>query len=426
MNTNSSIPLLATTPLLLAITPFAAAQGADDCSMAQPIAGVGTYSFDNTAATTDGSPDTLCDAFGQADIENDVWFSWTAASTGFHELATCGSGVDTKVAVYAGSCTGLILGCNDDWCGVQTRVGWAARDGDTYLIRIGNFPGAAAGSGSFDISEIPIIANPTNGHTYQYVPGYGDWDRADTVATQAGGHIATIADAAEDTFVYATVDGQPTGNAWLGAFQDMNDPGYMEPGGGWVWVTGEPFTYQNWTAGEPNDGGGAEHVLGYWPAEKWNDYNGGDRAVRGFVIEYESGDVGMSYCGPAIPNSTGMAAVISATGSPLAAANNVTLTAEDLPPGQFGYFLAGQTQGFFNPPGSQGLICLTGNIGRYNQIANIIQGPMGSIALDLTAIPVNPPAAVQPGETWNFQCWFRDNNPTLTSNFTDGLTIQFL
>ncbi|MCP3919044.1 MAG: LamG domain-containing protein [bacterium] len=137
------------------------------------------------------------------------------------------------------------------------------------------------------------------------------------------------------------------------------------------------------------------------------------------------GTIGMSYCGPAIPNSSGMGAIIEATGSAAVAANNVTLTASQMPAGQFGYFLAGQTQGFFNPPGSQGLICLVGNIGRYNQIANIIQGPTGSIMIDLTAIPVNPTAAVMPGETWNFQCWFRDNNPALTNNFTDGVEILF-
>ncbi|MCP3918964.1 MAG: hypothetical protein GY711_25750 [bacterium] len=143
------------------------------------------------------------------------------------------------------------------------------------------------------------------------------------------------------------------------------------------------------------------------------------------VIGEGGTNLGMNYCGPAIPNSTGFPGTISAMGNPAAAANNVTLTASGLPPGQFGYFIAGQTQGFFNPPGSQGLICLNGNIGRYNQIANIIQGPEGSIVLDLTAIPVNPTSPVMPGETWNFQCWYRDLNPTLTNNFTDGLAIQF-
>ncbi|MCP4035984.1 MAG: hypothetical protein GY733_03545 [bacterium] len=34
-----------------------------------------------------------------------------------------------------------------------------------------------------------------------------------------------------------------------------------------------------------------------------------------------------------------------------------------------------------------------------------------------------PRTAVQPGDTWNFQCWYRDNNPGPTSNFTDAVTV---
>ena len=33
--------------------------------------------------------------------------------------------------------------------------------------------------------------------------------------------------------------------------------------------------------------------------------------------------------------------------------------------------------------------------------------------------------AIQPGETWNFQLWYRDNNPQTTSNFTDAISIFF-
>ncbi|MCP3917724.1 MAG: hypothetical protein GY711_19445 [bacterium] len=149
-----------------------------------------------------------------------------------------------------------------------------------------------------------------------------------------------------------------------------------------------------------------------------------DGAV-GSIVTVIPMPVGTSYCGPAIPNSTSFPGEITGIGSPVADSNALMLTASQLPPGQFGYFLVGQTQGFFNPPGSQGLICLNGNIGRYNQIANIIQGPTGSIQADLTALPVNPPQAAMAGETWNFQCWYRDLNPTLTSNFTDGLTVTF-
>ena len=46
--------------------------------------------------------------------------------------------------------------------------------------------------------------------------------------------------------------------------------------------------------------------------------------------------------------------------------------------------------------------------------------------MDLNALP-QPSGFVsaQSGETWNFQCWFRDQNPTVTSNFTQGYRITF-
>ncbi len=114
---------------------------------------------------------------------------------------------------------------------------------------------------------------------------------------------------------------------------------------------------------------------------------------------------------------------MSATGSTSVSLNDVTLTASQVPAAQFGYFITSQTQGFFNPPNSNGFICLGGNIGRYNQPQNVGQGPSFSIQVDLTSVPVNPPQAVLPGDTWNFQAWYRDIGNT--NNFTDAVSVTF-
>ena len=130
------------------------------------------------------------------------------------------------------------------------------------------------------------------------------------------------------------------------------------------------------------------------------------------------------YCGPANPNSTGAPAVISTRGSMSVANNCLVLAASALPPGQVGYFLASLAPGLFSPPGSAGLLCLGGNIGRFNQPPNIGQGPTFSIQIDLTAIP--QPAGIVagvPGDTWNFQCWYRDVGNT--NNFTDAVSVTF-
>ncbi|MDP6386363.1 MAG: hypothetical protein QGI93_09240 [Planctomycetota bacterium] len=138
------------------------------------------------------------------------------------------------------------------------------------------------------------------------------------------------------------------------------------------------------------------------------------------------GPVGQSYCGPANLNSTGMPARVLASGSAVAG-DSLRLIADRLPPQQFGYFLASQTQSFVpNPGGSQGNLCLGGTIARLvAQLGN--SGPMGQIVVDVdtSAIPLVPPVSVQPGETWSFQLWFRDKNPGPTSNFTDGVAIAF-
>ena len=138
--------------------------------------------------------------------------------------------------------------------------------------------------------------------------------------------------------------------------------------------------------------------------------------------------VGTNYCGPAVANSSGGPASMSAIGSDAVADNNLVLHAEGMPTNQFGYFVASLTQGFVpNPGGSQGNLCILGNMARFNsQIANSGAGGSISALIDINAIPLGTgPVGIAPGETWNFQAWFRDLNPTTTSNFTDGIAITF-
>lgn len=144
------------------------------------------------------------------------------------------------------------------------------------------------------------------------------------------------------------------------------------------------------------------------------------------VFRYED-SIGTNYCGPANLNSTGKSATLSAFGADVAADSFLTLIASDLPGNQFGYFLASETQGFVPfPPGSQGNLCLGGNIARFRKKI-LSSGSQGSFGLtpNLDAVPTSPPSSVMSGETWNFQAWFRDLNPNPTSNFTDGLSVTF-
>ncbi len=139
------------------------------------------------------------------------------------------------------------------------------------------------------------------------------------------------------------------------------------------------------------------------------------------------GDVGEAYCGPANLNSSGQPAVISAHGCSQVGENRLTLEATALPADRFGYFLASRTQAFRPlPPGSQGVLCLGGNIARFaRQVGSTGAAGLLTLEVDLTSIPFTPPHSVVAGETWNFQAWFRDENLGATSNFTDGVAITF-
>ena len=151
------------------------------------------------------------------------------------------------------------------------------------------------------------------------------------------------------------------------------------------------------------------------------------RDILSWSFDSAGGPIGSSYCGPANLNSSGMPGVISAFGSDMVGANDVRLDAAQMPTNQFGYFINSMTQGFTQPPGSQGNLCLGGAIGRHT--ANVMStGAAGefSLQLDLTVLPTpGGPYAVQAGETWYWSTWFRDANPGNTSNFTDGVQITF-
>lgn len=139
-------------------------------------------------------------------------------------------------------------------------------------------------------------------------------------------------------------------------------------------------------------------------------------------------DLGTNYC-TAAQNQAGLLGSIAAFGSISVFTNDVTLVASDLPANQFGIFTVSATQGFVqNPGGSNGNLCLGGQIGRYgdaNQIRSTGANGTFDLAIDLTRIPIGSvPVAATPGDTFNFQAWHREGVGG-GSNFTDALEITF-
>jgi hypothetical protein len=138
-------------------------------------------------------------------------------------------------------------------------------------------------------------------------------------------------------------------------------------------------------------------------------------------------DLGQPYCAPGNPNSTGLPALMGAYGADEVACGQFQLAASQLPPARPAMALASQTMGwvpFVN--GGQGNLCLGGSIGRFRMDVGYTD-PDGTffVPIELDNLPLPLPPRVVPGDTWYFQLWFRDKNPSPTSNLTTGLRVQF-
>ena len=130
------------------------------------------------------------------------------------------------------------------------------------------------------------------------------------------------------------------------------------------------------------------------------------------------------YC-TAAPNSAGPGALLDVLGTTSIAADDIVFAASGLPPNGFGFLLMGEAEAFVAGfGGSQGNLCLAGNLYRFSERVQF-SGPGGAISFDpdLTDLPAG--VVFQPGETWRFQYWYRDANPTLTSNTTDAARVTF-
>jgi hypothetical protein len=116
--------------------------------------------------------------------------------------------------------------------------------------------------------------NPANGHVY-YLLANSDWTNAEIAAVGLGGHLATIRNLAENTWVWNRWGTNQS--LWIG----LHDPVFGDGSGAqhaanFVWSSGESSAYRNWNSGDPNNTGGLEYfaaIMGtasFGPSY-WND-----------------------------------------------------------------------------------------------------------------------------------------------------------
>lgn len=125
--------------------------------------------------------------------------------------------------------------------------------------------------------------DPTERHKYEIFRETLTWEEAKAACEAKGGHLATITSPEEQELIESL--NTQNSKLWIG--------GYKNSAGQWCWVTGEPWEYQNWGDGEPNNSSNVvadESCVAVWPV-KWNDLaNSNTYEQSGYVCEWEASD----------------------------------------------------------------------------------------------------------------------------------------
>lgn len=125
----------------------------DHCDEAFVI-GEGTYTFDNTQATSD-----FAGSCGSTQQARDVWWMYMPSATGTATWSTCGrTTLDTVLEVLTACGVVPSLACVDDFCGLQTRVTFPVTVDVPVLLRLAGFDNQV-GSGTFTVALDQPAAN---------------------------------------------------------------------------------------------------------------------------------------------------------------------------------------------------------------------------------------------------------------------------
>ena len=138
-------------------------------------------------------------------------------------------------------------------------------DAGAYHVTVSNAVGIATSSNAvltIAPAEMPsVIAgpliNPANGHEY-FLLAQSTWIEAEAAAQALGGHLATLRSASEQEWLFtnfSTWGGQER-SLWIGLHDTnalTNATNQVDRRTEFVWSSGEPVTYANWNASEPNN-----------------------------------------------------------------------------------------------------------------------------------------------------------------------------
>jgi hypothetical protein len=446
----------------------------DDCTTPSAISGFGRFTFDNTLATTgaQGQAEATCLFYGSTTVNNDVWYSWVAPSTGTFAVVTEGlTGIDTKIAVYDGTAcpTTPALGCNDDGgvADYQSITTFAATSGNSYVIQVGLYPFTTLGGvGTFAIMNSTLPPTADSCATPDVIAGQGLFP-FDTVFSTTGAegqtealcNYFTLTGIEQDSWYLWTPDmtGAATVATCAGTFGDTkisiyNGPACPTAGSSLSCIddTCGPTGLQADVSAPVTCGqtyliqigsypyGGQDGMLGdmnitiagtpcstpFTPECIGDTVAACPCSGAGGSLVPNPGAAGNGCGNSAFPNGANLSSSGIASDS---ASDTLVLTCTGMPgPGLFfqSNGLAGPFVNF-----NDGILCAAVGIIRMGVVfpaAGVASYPGG-----LTPAPIHIAGApvMTPNPTKHYQCWYRDITPgfcnTLGHNMSNGIAITW-
>lgn len=132
-----------------------------------------------------------------------------------------------------------------------------------------------------DTTKVPTDAAEFKGHYYYIydLDTVTTWEEAKEYCESQGGYLATVTSKEEDEFLYSYITD-------MGLYSVLFGLSDIDQENVWTWVTGEPFSYENWALGEPNHQGGYEHYGMYYEKNKDGTWNDGSGKTCPFLCEW--------------------------------------------------------------------------------------------------------------------------------------------
>ena len=451
---------------LLNVTNATPPPANNDCSAATAISGVGITPWSNIGATTTafGVGSGPCIGPGNGQVEADVFYQWTATAAGDFAFDTIGTGADTVLALHLGSgCASTCVYYDDDSGGAfQSRiVAPGILAGDTYLVQVGTWT-LAGSTGGGVLNVTPFVPAPNDTcSTPEVISGLGFFAVDNLSATDSffdGGDAAVCGDSgnaappSRDVFFVWTApcDGDYTvTDCAIASDNAMNvyDGGdcsavCIDGAGDSSGICGGANVDVDWSAI-----GGQEYLIqiGGWGA---GGLAQGDIEIIQNTVPCPMNGIVEFACQPASMHLAGGAAtMVTSTFSPGSTPSGLNLQVTDGSPGEFGFMLVAADHtnsiALFN-----GVLCLDTPFGRYNPNIATNQGlpqlnsigsfdgagvfnslfgnapPTGGSGYDVPVeLPFSPAGQmIAPGDTYAFQCWYRDG---ASANFSDTVKVLF-